>query len=328
VKNCFPFINLGNQGQSQGKPSTEKSSLITRADRRETSYDIYSKYDPCQKTSEAEQALKDLSDDFMPKGSTFGFTKLYGYKSLGKGATSDVIGSGKFAFKVIYVKNEYDIQDPIFCERISKLIKIEQKILEYEIFTNCDYLLQSYAISISNRPSINLGVVAMDRALMDMVVYYEGGYGWTYNICKTFYGHVVKGLKHLHSRSLIHLDIKPSNILVFGNMYKNSKSIKNIHFKIADFGYLKGKSTIIDGSIGTSEFMAPELDNASVNNIKANEKLDIFSFGKTIITLSNCFEEEMRDSFEKKFAPLTSNDPNERPTILDDTLSSYGLKAP
>ena len=67
---------------------------------------------------EAEQALKHLSDDLMPKGSTFEFTKLYGYRSLGKGATSDVIGKGKFAFKVIYMKNKYDIQDPIVFERI------------------------------------------------------------------------------------------------------------------------------------------------------------------------------------------------------------------
>ena len=125
VKNCFPFINFGNQGQSQGKPSTEKTSLITRANGHETSYYLKIKKDGCSKTSEAEQALKHLSDDLMPKGSTFGFTKLYGYKSLGKGATSDVIGSGKFAFKVIYVKNEYDIQDHIFCEHISKLIKVE-----------------------------------------------------------------------------------------------------------------------------------------------------------------------------------------------------------
>lgn len=85
---------------------------------------------------------------------------------------------------------------------------------------------------------------------------------------------VVSGLKALHSKNVVHLDIKPENILF-------SKSNK---FKIADLGLSRMSIRVKGEDIieGDSRYLAPEL----LNDIHENScpdltKADIFSLGLT-----------------------------------------------
>lgn len=85
------------------------------------------------------------------------------------------------------------------------------------------------------------------------------------------------GLKDLHKRKIIHLDIKPENVLV-----SNSKK-----FKIADLG-LARLVTKLEGDVpeGDSRYLAPELLNEDPAALVPDlTKADIFSLGIMIYEL-------------------------------------------
>eukprot|EP01023_Acetabularia_acetabulum_P009507 TRINITY_DN1427_c0_g1_i1.p1 TRINITY_DN1427_c0_g1~~TRINITY_DN1427_c0_g1_i1.p1 ORF type:complete len:680 (+),score=112.09 TRINITY_DN1427_c0_g1_i1:229-2268(+) len=88
---------------------------------------------------------------------------------------------------------------------------------------------------------------------------------------------VASGLAFLHSRNLIHRDIKTKNIL------RVQQSTEEVGFvKIADFGLTR---QIPDGesqqdtlnNMGTLEYMAPELQLNSDGRVKFGPKVDIFA---------------------------------------------------
>lgn len=68
---------------------------------------------------------------------------------------------------------------------------------------------------------------------------------------KKFLVQLLKGLKYIFSKNLIHRDLKPQNILI--------TNIKDPQIKIADFGfarYLK-ENELADTQCGTPLYMAP-----------------------------------------------------------------------
>ncbi|XP_047970706.1 uncharacterized protein LOC125213943 isoform X1 [Salvia hispanica] len=81
------------------------------------------------------------------------------------------------------------------------------------------------------------------------------------------------GMEYLHSKNIVHFDLKCDNLLV--NLKDPSRPI----CKVGDFGLSKIKrNTLVSGGVrGTLPWMAPELLNGSSN--KVSEKVDVFSFG-------------------------------------------------
>ena len=80
---------------------------------------------------------------------------------------------------------------------------------------------------------------------------------------------LLEGLNYLHSRNIIHCDLKSSNILIDDNW----------KIKIGDFGLSKfyNKNNVNEnrGRIGTPHWMAPEI----LKGEKYQYNADIFSFG-------------------------------------------------
>jgi serine/threonine protein kinase/uncharacterized membrane protein YqjE len=85
---------------------------------------------------------------------------------------------------------------------------------------------------------------------------------------------ILNGLKYLHSNEIIHGDLKLENIFYLKNENK-------IQLKIGDFGTNKIKDYEFYGSILN---VAPEV---VVENVKHNEKSDIFSFGGILLRMMN-----------------------------------------
>jgi len=90
---------------------------------------------------------------------------------------------------------------------------------------------------------------------------------------------IANGLRHIHQHNLIHLDIKPDNILVSKN-----------DLRIADFG--NASSGLEPYESGDPKYMAPELLNPQ-QGIRSNlQSADVFSLGITIWEMVTDLESE------------------------------------
>ncbi|KAF8006162.1 hypothetical protein BT93_K0467 [Corymbia citriodora subsp. variegata] len=88
---------------------------------------------------------------------------------------------------------------------------------------------------------------------------------------------IAKGLNYLHEdcrQKIVHLDIKPQNILLDGNF----------NAKVADFGLSKlidkDQSQVVTTMRGTPSYLAPEWLSAAIT-----EKVDVYSFGVVILEI-------------------------------------------
>lgn len=90
---------------------------------------------------------------------------------------------------------------------------------------------------------------------------------------------ISNAVQFLHSHCILHLDIKPENILCF----------KNDTVKLCDFAYSKqgfctdkGDISVSTSTVGTDIYMAPELKEiVGTQKFKYGQCLDIFSFTVT-----------------------------------------------
>ncbi|ETL79390.1 STE/STE11 protein kinase [Phytophthora nicotianae] len=103
-------------------------------------------------------------------------------------------------------------------------------------------------------------------------------FGGNERVVRRFTHQLLSGVAYLHSKNIIHHDIKPANILVDQNGV----------VKIADFGSsrLINSATIPNGSMlslhGTPNYMAPEVIKQSTGR---SRKADIWSLGCTVLRL-------------------------------------------
>ena len=93
-------------------------------------------------------------------------------------------------------------------------------------------------------------------------------------------GNLVEGLHYLHKNYILHLNIKPQNILVNGLL----------NFKIADFSvsmkYNPSKEYIDLPLVGTSYYMSPEVLERKTISVSDASKIDIYSLGVLLYFLA------------------------------------------
>jgi len=79
---------------------------------------------------------------------------------------------------------------------------------------------------------------------------------------KSMIKQVLQGIEYIHSRSMIHTDLKPENVLK-----------KEEHVKVGDLGSACWTDKQFSDSIGTTEYRAPE----SIIGMDYNAKVDIWA---------------------------------------------------
>ena len=150
---------------------------------------------------------------------------------------------------------------------------------------------------------------------------------FTTRMCQHWMRQITPAVRYLHERDIVHLDIKPENILVqFGNMNMpiNATNIANlwptITYLLSDFGlakkYLEVEAQVRTGPIGTDRYMAKELFERDIYqqyNKVQTKPCDVYSLGATLVrcfTESNLFRGFQRNLFQ--FIQFVSANPHFR----------------
>lgn len=125
--------------------------------------------------------------------------------------------------------------------------------------------------------------VVMEKMKGDMLeMILQSQYGrLTERVAKFLITQIFVALKHLHSKNIVHCDLKPENVLL-------SSDIDFPQVKLCDFGYARiiGEKSFRRSVVGTPAYLAPEV----LKNKGYNRSLDMWSVGVIVyVSLSGTF---------------------------------------
>ena len=145
--------------------------------------------------------------------------------------------------------------------------------------------------------------------MLEMILSSEQG-RLSERITKFLVTQILVALKHLHTKNIVHCDLKPENVLLSSDSdfpqvrISTSRHARTfLQVKLCDFGYARiiGKKSFRKSIVGTPAYLAPEVLYTDVLKKQGfNRSLDIWSTGVIIyVSLSGQFpfNEELSSFF-------------------------------
>ncbi|XP_050438733.1 serine/threonine-protein kinase D1 isoform X2 [Adelges cooleyi] len=130
--------------------------------------------------------------------------------------------------------------------------------------------------------------------MLEMILSSERG-RLSERITKFLITQILVALKHLHSKNIVHCDLKPENVL----LSSNSDDFPQV--KLCDFGFARiiGEKSFRRSVVGTPAYLAPEV----LRNKGYNRSLDMWSVGVIVyVSLSGTFpfneDEDINDQIQ------------------------------
>jgi serine/threonine protein kinase len=160
----------------------------------------------------------------------------------------------------------------------------------------CPYLVQWYAGFVAKDTSfVHVVLELMDRGNLGDLRRRLAGAGVPVDHLACISAQIVRGLRHLRERSLLHRDVKPENIL-----HSTQGQVK-----LTDFGISKDVHTSIGMTfIGTANYMSPERASGREYSFQS----DIWSAGMVIYELATSRYPYQTDNFLELYECLTARD--------------------
>jgi serine/threonine protein kinase len=136
---------------------------------------------------------------------------------------------------------------------------------------------------------------------------------------------IIKLIKLLHKHNMVHVDIKPENIMVKETIHPDKEP--TYHVRLIDFGgalYFKNSTTFIKIKAHTPYFLAPKIYSKGIYSFQKLAENDMWALGITLyeflfnklIFLSNVKDKKYKDDANKKL----KNELNVRINFFPDSL--------
>lgn len=216
-------------------------------------------------------------------------------KQLGSGAfskvykaTSKADKATQFAIKVVQKK---DVPDPSDVEALFEEVGILQQI-------HHPHVMRLYGFYEDVHEYALVTEIVEGGELFDRIVELQH---YSEKVARDLVAIFLGTLDFLHSNGIVHRDLKPENLLL-------AKKNDDIHIKIADFGFAKHVSQVLDTVCGTPDYIAPEV--CSLMGIpkkerkQYTEKCDIWSAGVIVFILLAGYPPFYDDNQKKLFSKI------------------------
>lgn len=178
---------------------------------------------------------------------------------------ASITGRGKVAIKVVRTPSSEEEQSTV------RLQQLHKELALWQTSQPSEYIVGLYDTFVANSsaeyPGVWIVQEFMSLALADLIALKAEGLQMTIKHTSRILSDATWGLEHLHSKHIIHRDIRSDNILL---------TIDGLT-KISDFTHaaLLEPNTKRDSVVGTAYWMAPEVIKAESYDAKA----DIWSLG-------------------------------------------------